>query len=206
MGLVAPWFALLLPFLTLCRTAFFDLAFLERRLTVSGSLATFVVSQTNRSVGTNPAQNQTVDPDLEEFDYEIPNTSRFVSIVIDKSEALDPTSFHMVISRTLFQLNRHIILHGDGPLQPRDNPYKVIQNRCNSTTEGYRELDGTLWLTYGILRETFIGLKVILDDERRYFPAAYSTSDLNQRIYGQGTIDEIVAAAGAAAMSVETEK
>ena len=187
MGLLAPWLALL-PFLTLCQTAFFDLNSLERRSPVSGSLATFVVSQTNKSLVANPAQNQTADNDLEEFEYDIPNTSRIVSIVIDKSEALDPTSFRMVITTALYQLQRHIVLHGDSPLWPRDIPYQVIRGGCNSTTDAYCRLDGTPWLTYKILQETFIGLKMILSDERRYFLTGYSISDLNRRIYGQGTI------------------
>lgn len=188
MGLLAPWFALLLPFPTLCRTAFFDLASLERRSTVSGSLATFINPQTDKSLVANLAQNETGDNDLEEFDYYIPNTSRYVSIIIDKSEALDPTSFHRVIATVLFQLHRHIELHGDSPLWPRDIPYHVIWNGCNSTTDTYRRLDGTPRLTYEILQQTFRGLKVLLDDERRYFLTGYSISDLDQRIYGQGTI------------------
>lgn len=206
MGLLAPWFALLLPLLTLCRTTFFDLASLERRSTVSGSLAKFVVSQTNKSLVANPAENQIVDTDLEEFEYDIPNTSRYVSIVIDKSEALDPSSFHMVIWTALSQLNGHIVIHGDAPLQPRHNPYQVIWDGCNSTTESYLGFEGTPYLTYKILLETFIGLKVILDDERRYFFAGYSISDASEIIYGQGTIDNTTRAAGAAAMSVKAEK
>ena len=205
MGLLAPWLALL-PFLTLCRPAIFGLASLERRSTVSGSLPTSIVSQTNKSLVANLAQDQTVGADLEEFEYDIPNTSRYVSIVIDISEHLDHVSFHMVIKNTLSRLHLHIATHGDGPIWPVDNPYQVIWNGCNSTTEVYRKLDGTPWLTYGILKETFIGLRVILDNERLYFLAGYSIADSNQRIYGQGTIDEVNSTAGAAAMSRKTEK
>ena len=205
MGLLAPCLALL-PFLTLCRPAIFDLASLERRSTVSGSLPTFVVSQTNKSLVANLAQDQTVGAHLEEFEYNIPNTSRYVSIVIDRSEPLDPVSFHMVILDALSQLHLHIAIHGDGPIWPLDNPYQVVWHRCNSTTEVNRKLDGTPWLTYGILRETFIGLRVILDNKGRYFLASYSIADSNQRIYGQGTMDEVNSARGAAAISRKTEK
>ena len=187
MGLLAPWLALL-PFLTLCRTAFFDSTSLERRSSVGGSLATFVVSQTNKSLVANPAQNQTADNDLEEFEYNIPNSSRFVSIIIDKSEALDHNCFRGVITTALYQLQRHIALHGDSPLWPRDIPYTVLRGGCNSTTDAFCKLDGTPWLTYKILQETFIGLKATLSDERRCFLTAYSISDLNRRMYGQGTI------------------
>ena len=206
MGLLAPWFALLLPFLTLCRTAVFDSASLERRSTVSGSLATFVVSQTNNSLVGDLAQNRTVDTDLEEIEYEIPHTSRYVSIVINKNEPLDPTSFHKVIVTALSRLNRHIASHGDGPLQPLDDPYQVIFDDCNSTTHSDLKDDGTPWLTYKILLETFIGLKAILDDKRRYFVTGYSTADLEGVAYGQGTIAAAIRAAAPAAMSMNTEK
>ena len=187
MGLLAPWLALL-PFLTLCWTAFFDSTSLERRSSVGGSLATFVVSQTNKSLVANPAQNQTADNDIEQFEYYIPNSSRFVSIIIDRNEALDPTSFGVVITTALYQLQRHIALHGDSPLWPRDIPYQVIRGRCNSTTDAFCRLDGTPWLTYKILQETFIGLRMTLSNEGRYFLTAYSISDSNRRMYGQGTI------------------
>ncbi len=158
------------------------------------------MSQTRNILVANLAQNQTVYTDLEEFEYDIPNTSQYVSIVIDKNEAIDPTSFHKVITTAPSQLDGHIIIHGDGPLQPRDNPCQVIWDSCNSTTHSYRSFAGTPYLTYKILLKTFIGLKVILDDERRYFLAGYSIADLDQRIYGQ------TYAAGAAAMSMKTKK
>ena len=204
MGLLAPWLALL-PFLTLYWPAIFALTSLERRSTFSGSLRTFVVSQTNKSLVANLAQDQTVGAHLEEFEYDIPNTSRYVSIVIDRSEPLAPVSFHMVIIEALSRLHLHIAIHGDGPVWPLEIPYQVIWSRCNSTTEVNRKLDGTPWLTYGILRETFIGLRAILDNEQRYFLASYIIADTNQRIYGQGTMDEVNSAAGAAAMSRKTE-
>ena len=206
MGLLAPWFALVLSFLTLCRTASVDLAPLERRPAVSDSLATFVLSQTNNSRAANPAQNQTVNSNLEEFEYDIPNTLRYVDIVIDKDKPLDPTSFHSVIETALSQLNSHIAVHGNGPLLPQDNPYLVISGNCCSATEADLKHDGTPWLTYQILLQTFIGLKVILDDERRYFSAGYSTASSRGMNFGQGAIAKVPQAVGADSMSIKTTK
>ncbi len=200
MGLLAPWFALLLPFLTLCRTALFPLASLEHHPTVNSSLATFVLSQSNKSLAANLAQNQTVGLDLRDFDYDIPNTSRYVSIAIDIRRPLDPVSFHNVIIAALSYLNRHIALHGNGPLQPQDDPFHLTSHSCSSITESDRKDDGSPWLTYSILLETFIGLKVILDNERRYFVTGYSTSDLNGTAFGQGSISEAIHVAGAASL------
>ena len=206
MGLLAPCFALLLPFLVLCRTVSIDLANPDRGPTLSGSLATFILSQTNSTLAANLAQNQTVNSDVETFDYDIPNTSRYVDIAIDKDAPLDPASFHGVITTTLSRLTRHIEVHGDGRLQPQDNPYVITSGNCSSETEADLQPDGTPWLTYKILLETFTGLKVILDDEGRYFTAGFSTASTRGRAYGKGSIYGAPHAAGPASTSLETEK
>ena len=205
MGLLAPWFALVLSFLTLCRTASIDLAPLARPPAVGESLATFVLSQTNNSQASNLAQNQNVNSNLVEFDYDIPNTSRYVGIVIDTDRPVDPTSFHRVITNALSQLTHQIAVHGDGPLHPQDNPYIVNAGDCMSETRADLRLDGTPWLTYKILLETFTGLKVILNDEGRYFTAGYSTAN-KWRAYGHGMIFRAPRAANATSMSLKTEK
>ena len=207
MGLLAPWFALVLSFLTLCRTASVNVAPVERRPAVSDSLATLVLSQTNNTLAANLAHNQTVNSHLEAFDYDIPNTSRYVDIAIDKDAPLDPTSFHGVITTALSELNRQIAVHGYRPLQPQDNPYVITSGNCISVTEADLKPDGTPWLTYHILLETFTALKVILDDKERYFTTGYSTANNRGWAYGQGAIAAGAPhAAGAASMSVKTEK
>ena len=204
MGLLAPWFALVLSFLTLCRTASVNLAPLELDPAVSDSPAAFVLSQTNHSQAANLAQNQTANTNLEEFEYEIPNSSRYVDIVIDKDGPIDSTSFHAVIITALSQLNRQIAIHGDSPLQPLDNPYIVTSGNCRSETKADLRLDGTPWLTYKILLETFTGLKVILIDEGRYFTTGFSTAN-KWRAYGHGMIAGVPQAPSAASMSLKTE-
>lgn len=204
---LAPWFALVLPFLTLCWTASGDLAPLEHRPAVSDSLATLVLSQTNSTLGANLAHNQTVSSNVESFEYDIPHTSRFVDIAIDKDAPLDRVSFHGVITTALTKLGRHIVVHGHGPLQPQDNPYVITSGSCISVTEADLKPDGTPWLTYNILLETFAALKVVLDDEERYFTAGYSTASNMGRAFGQGAIAAGAPhAAGAASISVKTEK
>lgn len=205
MGLLAPWFALALSFLTLCRTASVNLAPLERHPAVSDSPAAFVLSQTNNSQAANLAQNQTVNSNLEEYEYDIPNTPRYVDIVIDRDGPIDPNSFHRVITNAISQLTRQIALYGDGPLQPQDNPYIVTFGNCRSETKADLRLDGTPWLTYKILLETFTGLKVILNDEGRYFTTGYSTAN-KWRAYGHGLIAGAPQAASATSMSLKTEK
>ena len=206
MDLLAPWFALVLSFLTLCRTASVDLAPLERRPAVSDSLATVVLSQTNNTLAANLAHNQTVNSNIQTFAYDIPNTSRYVDIAIDKDAPLDPTSFHEVITAALSKLEGDIAVHGNAPLRPQDNPYVIISGSCISKTDPDLKPDGTPWLTYKILLETFTALKVILDDEGRYFTTGFSTANNGGRAYAQGAIAEIFHSAGTASMSVKTEK
>ena len=206
MGLPAPWFALVLFFLTLCQTASIDLTSLEGRPAANDSLATFVLSQINSSLAANPAQNQTVNTDLEEFEYDIPSSSRFVSIAIDKDKPINPNSLHRVIETALARLSNHIAVHGNGPLQPQDNPFTVISGNCCLAVQSELKPDRTLWLTYKILLETIIGLKITLDDERRYFAAGFSTANIEGINYAQGAIAKAPQGARAASMSTETEK
>ena len=206
MGLPAPWFALVLFFLTLCQTAFIHLTSLEGRPVANDSLATFVLSQINSSLAANPAQNQTVNTDLEEFDYDIPSSSRFVGITIDKDRPMDPNSFHRVIETSLARVSNHIAVHGNGPLQPQDHPFLVLSGDCYLEVQSDLKPDRTLWLTYKILLETIIGLKITLDDERRYFRAGFSTADMKGPSFAQGVIAKAPQVAGAASMSIETEK
>ena len=205
-GLLASWLALLLPFLTLCRTALLPLASLEHHPTVSPSLATLVLSQSNKSLAANPAQNQTVGLDTSYYNYDIPYTSRLVSIASDTTRALDQVSFHGVIVTAMEQLNRHIVRHGDGPVQPQDDPYRVMYRGCSSTTETDRKDDGSPWLTYQVLLETFIGLRAVLYDERRYFVTGFSTSDQNGTYFGMGDIKPAAHAARPALLSRKMEK
>lgn len=134
-------------------------------------------------------QIQSLAARIEEFEYEFPNTFRFVPIVIDKDAPLNPSAFHRVIATVLSQLRSHIIHHGDGRLEPGHNPYVFGIPGCSPKTESSR-WHGAYKLTYGILVKTFDGLKIFLDEQRRWYEAEYIIQDDYGVIYEEGFIDD----------------
>ncbi|KAL2044467.1 hypothetical protein N7G274_003172 [Stereocaulon virgatum] len=130
--------------------------------------------------------NRSLTDRFESFRYRIPNTPRSISVVIDKEIPLNPFAFRQVLKTIHTQLESHILLHGDGLLESRDDPYVLEIPGCTSTTRStaYRGRH----LTYGILLETFDGLKIILDEERRWYEAVFVIHE-SRNTLGEGSID-----------------
>ena len=181
-------FAPLLLFVTFSHTASLPLGVTEIRQSGKISLPGLLLSEGNNSSTTALSQNKSLGNGDDEFEYNIPNTSRYVSIAIERSTPINPVLFHRIITVARTRLLRHINQHGDSALLPADNPYVLTFQGCSSSTNSVTRDDGSLWLTYGILLETFDALKVVLDDKRRFYLAGYSTADDNGTRYGDGEI------------------
>jgi hypothetical protein len=131
-------------------------------------------------------QNQSLTDRFETFEYKVHNTARSISIVIDKKNPLNPFAFRQVLKTVHTQLESHILLHGDGLLEPRDDPYVLKIPGCSSTTHSTTYKGPHL--TYGILLETFDGLRIVLDEERRWYEADFVIYEHGNTL-GEGNIE-----------------
>lgn len=134
-------------------------------------------------------QGQSSNEDIENFEYRIPNTHRFLTIALHKNAHIDDFAFSRVISMIIYRAQRHIDNHGDGPFLPQDNPYHYGIRGCQSTTFS-RTGFGALLMTYGMLKEVMYGLRVVLEAQRRFNVAAYVLWDEHGIAYGEGEIND----------------
>lgn len=180
---------LFLLVITTCHVASLPCAAKNPFYTTSAFASSLTVCNGNVSLPTfDLTRDQSLEGEVEEFKYNIPNTPRHLNIAVNTSLPIEHYAFHQVITNILYNVQRHIDQSRDGPLQPQDNPYHYGIEGCQSTSFS-RTGFGHLLLTYGILKEVMYGLRVVLEAQRRFYVAAYAVSDEHGIIYGEGHID-----------------
>ncbi|KAL8837524.1 MAG: hypothetical protein Q9170_002483 [Blastenia crenularia] len=128
--------------------------------------------------------------DWENFAYPIPHTNQILKGRIFTSLRLRPSALHFMIDGGIAQTRHQLDDFGAVRLRIKDNPYRYVVPHCYFTM-GSKVVSGAKpIMTYRMMRDVFLALEQVLENQQRYFEASFVLTDENQRSWGHGQVLE----------------
>ncbi|KAI4122532.1 MAG: hypothetical protein LQ338_005763 [Usnochroma carphineum] len=129
--------------------------------------------------------------DWENFAYPIPYTKRTLKGRIFTSKRLRPRAVHLMLDGGLAHIRRQLAHLGYIRLRPADNPYIYQVHGCRFSMDS-KTRDGRPMMTYRMIKDVFLALEQVLENDQRFFEASFVLVDEDGVSWGHGEVVERV--------------